>query len=56
MDKLSFGDREGHTQVPARRSYGGEQSLQAADVASIGGGGNGDREVVNVRDHKASGY
>jgi len=30
--------------------------LYAAYVAPVGGGGHRDREVVNVRDHEASGH
>ena len=56
MDEFGFGDRERHPNIPAFCCYGGEEILEVVYVASVGGGGHPDREVVNVRDHEASGY
>jgi len=55
MDELSLWDREGHAYVPAPCGDCIEESLQSADVASVGGGGYGDREIVDVRNHKSFG-
>jgi len=56
VDEFGFGDQEGHAYVSAPRGYVGEEPLQAAYVAPIGGGGHRDGEVVNVTDHEALGY
>jgi len=55
VDELGFWDREGHAYVPAHCGDCIEKSLQFADVASVGRGGHGDREIVDVRAHKSFG-
>jgi len=42
VDEFGFGDREGHTYVPAPSGDGGKEPLQAAYVASMRRGGHSD--------------
>jgi len=51
----AFWDREGHAYAPALRSDRVKQSLQFADVASVGQGGYCDRKIVDGREHKPFG-
>ena len=55
MDEFSLGDREGDAYVPALCGDCIEESLQFADVASVGRGGHGDQKVVDVGDHESLG-
>ena len=55
MDELSFWDREGHAYVSAPSGDCIDESLQFANVASVGRAGYGDRKIVDVRDHKSFG-
>ena len=42
VDEFGFGDRERDAYVPASLGNGGEQSLELAYVAPVGGGGHSD--------------
>jgi len=55
VDELSLWNRAGHAYDTAPCGDCIEESLQFADVASVGRRGYSDREIVNVRDHKSFG-